>query len=58
MFGETIPTKMFLHFAQETVETLKETLRELQGEFEVQRKSKKDLEDCKDGLLKELTFLR
>lgn len=49
---------MFLHFAQETVATLKETLRELQVEFEVQRKSKKHLEDCKDGLLKELTFLR
>uniref|UniRef100_UPI0037E86E5F syncoilin-like n=1 Tax=Semicossyphus pulcher TaxID=241346 RepID=UPI0037E86E5F len=43
---------------KETVETLKETMRELQMEFEVQRKSKKDLEDLKDGLLNELTFLR
>ncbi|XP_044023509.1 syncoilin-like [Siniperca chuatsi] len=43
---------------KETVETLKETLRELQVEFEVQRKSKKDLEVHKDGLLKELSFLR
>ncbi|KAM9341258.1 syncoilin-like [Symphorus nematophorus] len=43
---------------KETVETLQETLRGLQVEFEVQRKSKKDLEDCKDDLLKELTFLR
>ncbi|XP_074547567.1 syncoilin-like [Halichoeres trimaculatus] len=43
---------------RETIETLKETLRELQVEFEVQRKSKKELEDFRDGLLKELTFLR
>ncbi|XP_038584732.1 syncoilin-like [Micropterus salmoides] len=42
---------------KETVESLKETLRELQVEFEVQRNSKKDLEDHKDGLVKELTFL-
>ncbi|XP_070775884.1 syncoilin-like [Enoplosus armatus] len=42
---------------KETVETLQETLRELQVELEVQRKSKMDLEDQKDGLLKELTFL-
>ncbi|XP_034530571.1 syncoilin-like [Notolabrus celidotus] len=40
------------------IETLKETLRELQVEFEVQRKSKNDLEDLRDGLLKELKFLR
>lgn len=49
---------MFLHFAQETVDKLRETLQELQTEFEVQRKSKKDLESLKDGLLTELTFLR
>lgn len=49
---------MFLHCAQETVDKLRETLRELQAEFEVQRQSKKDLEDLKDGLLMELTFLR
>ncbi|XP_035466791.2 syncoilin-like [Scophthalmus maximus] len=41
-----------------TVETLKETLRELEVEFEVQTQSKKHLEDLKDGLLTELTFLR
>uniref|UniRef100_A0A668RY01 IF rod domain-containing protein n=2 Tax=Oreochromis aureus TaxID=47969 RepID=A0A668RY01_OREAU len=43
---------------EETVEKLKKTLRELEVEFEVQRKSKKGLEDLKDGLLAELTFLR
>ncbi|XP_039992418.1 syncoilin-like [Xiphias gladius] len=43
---------------KETVEKLRETLRELEVEFEIQRKSKKDLEDLKDGLLIELTFLR
>ncbi|CAJ1073843.1 syncoilin-like [Xyrichtys novacula] len=43
---------------KETVETLKETLRELQVEFEVQRNSKKDLEDLRVGLLQELSFLR
>ncbi|XP_071354418.1 syncoilin-like [Trachinotus anak] len=43
---------------KETVEKLKQTLRELEVEFDVQRKSKKNLEDLKDGLLKELTFLR
>ncbi|KAM7376555.1 hypothetical protein PAMP_006281 [Pampus punctatissimus] len=43
---------------KETVEKLKGTLKELQVEFEVQRKSKKVLEDLKDGLLGELTFLR
>ncbi|XP_056248596.1 syncoilin-like [Seriola aureovittata] len=43
---------------KETVEKLKDTLRELQVEFEVQRKSKNDLEDLRDGLLTELTFLR
>ncbi|KAE8289759.1 Syncoilin Syncoilin intermediate filament 1 Syncoilin-1 [Larimichthys crocea] len=43
---------------KETVETLKETLRELQVEYEVQRKSKKDLEEQKDGLLRELKSLR
>lgn len=42
---------------KEAVETLKDTLRELQIEFEVQRKSKKDLEARKDLLLKELTSL-
>lgn len=40
------------------MEKLKKTLRELEVEFEVQRKSKKGLEDLKDGLLAELTFLR
>ncbi|XP_018545551.1 syncoilin isoform X2 [Lates calcarifer] len=43
---------------KETVEKLKETLREVEVEFEVQRKSKEDLEQLKDGLLTELTFLR
>lgn len=43
---------------KERVETLKDILRELQVELKVQRKSKKDLEDQKDGLLKELAFLR
>ncbi|XP_041828538.1 syncoilin-like [Melanotaenia boesemani] len=43
---------------KETVEKLKETLRELQIEFEVQTKSKMDLEDVNDGLVTELTFLR
>lgn len=57
MFGKTGQTMMFLYFAQATVETLKETLRELQVEFAVQRKSKEDLEDRTDGLLKELTFM-
>nr|XP_019964145.1 PREDICTED: syncoilin-like [Paralichthys olivaceus] len=42
---------------KETVETLRETLRELEVEFDVQRQSKKGLEDLKDGLLTELTFL-
>lgn len=49
---------MFGHFAQDRVKTLEETLRGLQVEFEVQRKSKKDLEDHKDRLLNELTSLR
>ncbi|KAG7510705.1 syncoilin [Solea senegalensis] len=43
---------------KETVETLRETLRELEVEFEVQRKSEEYLEALKDGLLTELTFLR
>ncbi|XP_034432159.1 syncoilin-like [Hippoglossus hippoglossus] len=43
---------------KETVETLRETMRELEVEFGVQRQSKKGLEDLKDGLLTELTFLR
>ncbi|XP_035023398.1 syncoilin-like isoform X2 [Hippoglossus stenolepis] len=43
---------------KETVETLRETMRELEVEFGVQRQSKKGLEDLKDGLLAELTFLR
>ncbi|XP_049918487.1 syncoilin-like [Epinephelus moara] len=43
---------------KETVERLRETLRELEVEFEVQRKSKTALEDYNNGLLKELTFLR
>uniref|UniRef100_A0A8C9X4N1 IF rod domain-containing protein n=1 Tax=Sander lucioperca TaxID=283035 RepID=A0A8C9X4N1_SANLU len=41
-----------------TVEKLKETLKELEMEFAVQRTSKKDLKDRNDGLRKELTFLR
>lgn len=45
-------------FSQETVEKLRETLRQLEVEFEVQRKSKKDLEELKEGLSTELTFLR
>lgn len=40
------------------MKTLEETLRGLQVEFEVQRKSKKDLEDHKDCLLNEPTSLR
>lgn len=40
------------------MENLKETLRELEVEFEVQRKSKKALEDHNDDILKELKFLR
>lgn len=43
---------------QETVEKLHETRRELQMEVEVQRKSKKNVEDHNDGLSKELIFLR
>ncbi|KAJ4919031.1 hypothetical protein JOQ06_004074 [Pogonophryne albipinna] len=43
---------------KETVEKLQETLRELQMEVEVQRKSKKNVEDHNDGLSKELIFLR
>ncbi|XP_059210006.1 syncoilin-like [Centropristis striata] len=43
---------------KENVEKLQETLRELQVEFTVQRKVKKDLEDYNDGLSKDLTFLR
>nr|XP_046268422.1 syncoilin-like [Scatophagus argus] len=43
---------------KETVKTLEDTLRELQVEFEVQKKSKKDLEDHTGDLLKELTSLR
>ncbi|XP_031134359.1 syncoilin [Sander lucioperca] len=43
---------------KETVEKLKETLKELEMEFAVQRTSKKDLKDRNDGLRKELTFLR
>ena len=40
------------------MEKLKETLRELQSQSELQTKSKKDLEDLNKGLLMELTFLR
>ncbi|XP_029973481.1 syncoilin-like [Salarias fasciatus] len=43
---------------QETVDKYKETLRALQLEFDVQRKSKEDLEDLKNGLSAELAFLR
>ncbi|XP_035529814.1 syncoilin-like [Morone saxatilis] len=43
---------------KETVETLKETLRELKVEFEIQRKSKNNLEEHKELLLKELRYLR
>ncbi|XP_068435765.1 syncoilin-like isoform X2 [Clinocottus analis] len=43
---------------KETVEKLKETLRELEVEFKVQRKSREILEDRNDSILKELTFLR
>ncbi|XP_061600201.1 syncoilin-like [Cololabis saira] len=41
-----------------TVEKLREILRELHLEFDVQRKSKRGLEELKEGLLTELTFLR
>lgn len=37
---------------------LEETLRELQVEFDVQRKSKRDLENQKNCLSEELTCLR
>ena len=40
------------------MEELTETLRELEVEFEVQRKSKSNLEDLRDDLLIELTCLR
>nr|XP_029132487.1 syncoilin-like [Labrus bergylta] len=43
---------------KETMENLKETLRELQVGFEIQRKSKRDLEELRDGLSTELMFLR
>lgn len=43
---------------QKNVNTLRKTLRELQAEFDYQRECKKDLEDLKEGLLTELTFLR
>ncbi|KAM8913825.1 syncoilin-like isoform 1-T3 [Spinachia spinachia] len=43
---------------KETVEKLKTTRRELDLEFEAQRKAKDILEDCNDSILKELTFLR
>ncbi|CAG5866252.1 unnamed protein product [Menidia menidia] len=43
---------------KETVEELEESLRKVQLEFELQRKSKKDLEDLNESLLTELTFLR
>lgn len=52
---------MFVHFVQETVKTLEETQRELRVELEVLRKSKKDLKDRNEGLLKEsvrLVFYR
>lgn len=45
-------------FAQETVRVLEETLRELQVELEVQRKSKSDLESQKNCLSEELAGLR
>ncbi|KAM6912154.1 syncoilin-like [Xenentodon cancila] len=41
-----------------TVEKLREILGELRQEFEVQRKSRRNLEELKEGLLTELTFLR
>nr|XP_020470166.1 syncoilin [Monopterus albus] len=43
---------------KDTIEKLRETLRELKMEFEVQKKSKRNLEVLKEGLLTELTFLR
>ncbi|CAN9502268.1 unnamed protein product [Ophioblennius macclurei] len=43
---------------KETVDEYEETLRALQLEFDVQRKSKSDLEDLKNDLLAELVFLR
>ncbi|KAM9842666.1 syncoilin-like [Aulostomus maculatus] len=42
----------------ETAEELKETLRELEVELQVLRKSKKDLEDLKNGLAEELKLLK
>ncbi|KAM3871302.1 syncoilin [Diretmus argenteus] len=42
---------------KETVEILEETLTELRVEFQIQKKSKKDLEELKDGLLRELDGL-
>ncbi|XP_028294045.1 syncoilin-like [Gouania willdenowi] len=43
---------------KETVETLTETLKELEMEYEIQKQSKNILEHLKDGLSTELTFLR
>ncbi|XP_029316674.1 syncoilin-like [Cottoperca gobio] len=43
---------------KETAENLKEILRELEVEFDVQRKSTYILEDRNDGLLKDLALLR
>ncbi|KAK7905016.1 hypothetical protein WMY93_017623 [Mugilogobius chulae] len=40
------------------VEKLKCFLNDLQVEFETQKQSKNTLEDLKEGLLRELTFLR
>uniref|UniRef100_A0A3P8UEF8 Syncoilin-like n=1 Tax=Cynoglossus semilaevis TaxID=244447 RepID=A0A3P8UEF8_CYNSE len=44
--------------SNERHKTLRETLRELEIESEVQRTSRKHLETLKDGLLTDLTFLR
>lgn len=49
---------MIVHFVQETVETLRDTLRELQVEYEIQRKSMKDVEDQKNERLKTFNSLR
>lgn len=43
---------------KEDVEKLKRVLNDLETEYEVQRNSKNNLQELKDGLMKELTFLR
>lgn len=48
----------FVSWIQENVEKLRGMLSDLEEEFEMQKTSKKILEELKDGLIRELTFLR